>query len=1117
MAADDPLETHRAVVSAVTAELNAAGFADAHEIGHGGFGVVYRCVQTALDRIVAVKVLTAHLDEENQARFVREQRAMGRLTGHPNIVTILQVGATNSGRPYIVMPYYPQDSLDVWIRGQGPLGLEHALRLGVKIAGALETAHRLGILHRDVKPGNILITEYGDPALTDLGIAHIVGGFETAVGSLTGSPAFTAPEVLRGEPPSPSSDIYSLGATLFCAITGHAAFERHSGEQIVAQFLRIATHSVPDLREQGISDDVSAAIERSMSADPHDRHASAAEFGEELRRVQHRKGFPVDEMAIRTGPQESPTGWNYSRNSSGSVEPPAGGFRSSFAGEHSLQSPAPDSDRVAPPSLQGRIGNLPLELTSFVGRRGELTDTKKMLSVSRLVTLTGTGGVGKTRLALRAASDMRRAFADGVWLIELGELGDGQLLPDVVAAALGLRNQSARPAQDLVLEYLGPRHVLLLLDNCEQIVDATAALTEALLRNCPELRILATSRETLAIGGEAALRVPPLTSPSPDHPPPLQGLARYDAVTLFVERATAAVPTFALTEDNRVTITRICHQLDGIPLAIELAAARLRAMSAAQILEHLADRYRLLSLGARGVPPRQQTLQLCMDWSHGLCTPREQQAWARLSVFAGGFELDAAVGIYAGELKAEDLLDVVASLVDKSILIREEPGTTVRYRLLETLRDYGREHLRESGEYGAMRRKHRDWYQQLVLQAETEWISNRQLEWIARLRREHLNLSETLDFCATEPGESEAGLRIAAALYPFWFSQGLLSEGRRSLDRALKDANQRPTTDRVKALCTASMLAGRQGDLNSGTALIDEGNEIVEQLGDTHTHALITYARGLLALFGGYTTEALADLASALEQFHAEGNLLLQVGTQQVLALAHALHGDTRRAIAAYEEAIAITEMHGELVYRSYSQWAMAIVVWRQGDLGRAASLFERGLHLTRQVDDPLGTAWCIEGLAWIAAANKHAERAGRLLGAAEALRLTVGNPMVNVLNLRADHERCAQQTRRALGERAFDTARSHGRSLGFDDAIAYALGEESRAAKPASDTTSLTKRERQVADLVSQGMTNKAIAANLVISVRTAQGHVEHILAKLGFTSRAQIAAWVVEQDQRS
>ena len=281
----------------IPAELRDAGFEDAAEIGRGGFGVVYRCAQPLLDRAVAVKVLTANLDPENLDRFLREQHAMGRLSGHPNIVTILQVGTTTTGRPFIVMPYHAKNSLEALIRRHGPLDWRETLHIGVKLAGALEAAHGAGILHRDVKPANILLSEYGEPELTDFGIARIAGGFQTATGVITGSPAFTAPEVLEGKIPTPASDVYSLGATLFCALTGHAAFERQSGEKVIAQFLRITSQPIPDLRERGFPPEVAAVIERAMAREPEARPASAAAFGEELREVQRTSGMAVDEMA----------------------------------------------------------------------------------------------------------------------------------------------------------------------------------------------------------------------------------------------------------------------------------------------------------------------------------------------------------------------------------------------------------------------------------------------------------------------------------------------------------------------------------------------------------------------------------------------------------------------------------------------------------------------------------------------------------------------------------------------------------------------------------------------------------------------------------------------------
>ena len=1085
MGEGDPLDTQRYPPSPA-AELAGTGFDDAVEIGRGGFGVVYRCTQEDLDRTVAVKVLTVELDEENRARFFREQRAMGRLTGHPNIVHILQVGATDGGLPYIVMPYHPQDSLEARVRKDGPLLLDQVLRVGVKMAGAVESAHRLGILHRDVKPANILLTDYGEPELADFGIAHISGGFETATGAVTGSPAYTAPEVLGGDPPSPAADVYGLGATLFSALTGHAAFERRSGEQVVAQFLRITSQPVPDLRAHGIPDDVSDTIARAMSREPGQRPATAAVFGEELRGLQREHGFPIDEMALRP-------------------EPDAQG-----SDEH----PTSRGGRGSPvPSTLGATGSLPLELTSFVGRRHELTEAKNLLSGSRLVTLTGIGGVGKTRLAMRVAASVQRDYDDGVRLVELGELRDASSLVDAVAAAVGVRDHSVRPAREVLIEFLAPRDVLLVLDNCEHVVDAIAELVGPLLYTCPRLRILATSREPLGIGGESVLRVPPLAVPDPERRPSLRGLPKYDPVTLFAERGAAAVPGFALTEENAVAVAGICHRLDGLPLPIELAAARLRAMSPEQILGRLTDRYTLLTRGSRGAPTRQQTLRLCIDWSFELCTAGEQLVWGRLAVFAGTFELDAAEQVCSADLDQDELLDTLTSLVEKSILIREETGAVVRFRMLETLREYGYKKLERTGETIALRRRHRDWYEALALDAEAEWISAQQLDWIARLKREQPNLREALEFCIDD--DPVAGLRTAAALYAFWASQGLYNEGRRWFDQLLARQSGLPTLDWVKGLYCASVMANVQGDLGAGAALVEEGRALAAQTSDPMMRAFVDCADGMLALYRGDLPRACSHLEIAETEFSRRGDRTLEVAALYPMGLAYGLRGSTDKAIECLERVLAITERYGEKMYRSLSLWALGIAVWRQGNTDRAARVLAQSLELARQVHNVRVAAACFEALAWIECAPRDAQRAAILMGAAEEMARSMGSSVVIHPDLLVYHQECDQRTRQRIGDKAFAAAYSKGRGLGFDAAIAYALHEQQPAAStPDTDaSTRLTKRERQVADLIAEGLTNQAIADRLVISPRTAQGHVEHILAKLGFTSRTQVAAWVVER----
>ncbi len=474
MAEFDRSAIHADLFAGIAAELAAAGFDDAHEVGRGGFGVVYRCEQHALGRTVAVKVLSAVLDDDNYERFLREEYVMGRLSGHPNIATVLQVGSIAGGRPYIVMPYYSHDSLDAQIRREGPCEWEWAVRVGVKLAGAIETAHRSAILHRDVKPANILLTEYGEPQLTDFGIARIAGGFETGTGAVAGSLAFTAPEVLAGAAPTVVSDVYSIGATLFNLIAGHAAFERRPDEEIVAQFLRITTQEIPDLRDTGVPDDVSDVIERAMARDPTARPPTAAALGDELRSIQLQHELTADDMAI-----------------------PAYASADRAPGAARTDREVPVTQRSANNSGRQRViesrSRLPVPLTSFVGRRREVRDVEALVGDARLLTLTGPGGVGKTRLALEVAAHLEQAIPGGVWLVELGHVVEPGLLIDTVVDALELGDepiQAGQPMHALAMrlaESLGARRALIILDNCEHLISECGPLLEVLLHYRPGL------------------------------------------------------------------------------------------------------------------------------------------------------------------------------------------------------------------------------------------------------------------------------------------------------------------------------------------------------------------------------------------------------------------------------------------------------------------------------------------------------------------------------------------------------------------------------------------------------------------------------------------------------
>jgi len=1077
---NDPLRTQRDVGLAAVTELSAAGFADAEEIGRGGFGIVYRCRQVALERTVAVKVLTAELDE-NRERFLREQRAMGRLTGHPNIVGVLQVGETQSGYAYLVMQYHRQGSIEARIRRLGPLRVDEVLRLGVKMAGALETAHRVGIVHRDVKPANILLTDYGELALSDFGIAHISDGFKTATGTFTGSPAFTAPEILRGDPPSQSSDVYGLGATLFCGLTGHAAFERRSGEQIVAQFLRIVGESAPDLRESSIPDDVSAVVERAMCREPHDR-PSAAALGEEIQQLQARRGFLVDEMALRA------------------------------------EADRPEPRAAAIAGARRTLGNLPAEVTSFVGRRRVLADAKRALSKSRLVTLTGVGGVGKTRVAERVARDRRRAYPHGVWLVELGELPDPALLTQTILTELGVRGQPSGDALQVLIDSLSSRQLLLVLDNCEHLLDEVAGLSTALLRSCPDLQILATSRAPLHIVGEAVLPVPPMAAPEPDRSGGVAGLSRYDAVALFTERAAAAVPDFAVTEDNYRAVAALCYRLDGLPLTIELAAGRLRSLSPAQILSRLDDRYALLTGGERGRPGRQQTLRASIEWSYHLCTPAEQRLWARLCVFAGSFELDAVEGVCSGgDIAGAEMVDLVSGLVDKSIVVRQERGTVAQYRLLESIREFGLERLNEAGDGPALRLAHWQWYAALLRTAKAEWISARQAYWLARLTAESANIRSGLDFCLNEHGDADAVMEILVGLpLGVWWAHGRLGEGRHWLDEALARSSD-VTVVRVRALLRNSALATLGGELAIGNQLLDEARLLIPQVSDPMVLAQLHHVAARSARLAGDLPRAISELEQALAMSASGTDLDFYLDILTLLTFYAAMAGQHARSKACYEEIIQLTGPRGESLHRANALMALGLDAWRRGDPVSAVELQRAGLEIKLGLDDQLGTAVGLEALAWGVGALGQHKRAVQLLGTAEVLWDSTGGSLATLVpELIGEHDKSVAAARAALGDQGYAAALQRGSQMPLAHVLddAEHTRRSTRSGQPdIGGAGSLTLREEEVAGLLAQGLSNKAIAQSLVIAQRTAATHVANVMVKLGLTSRSQVAAWVAEQ----
>src|SRR6516162_1499098 len=765
-------------------------------------------------------------------------------------------------------------------------------------------------------------------------------------------------------------------------------------------------------------------------------------------------------------------------------------------------------------------GSLPAELTSFVGRRGELAEVKRLLAGSRLVTLTGIGGVGKTRLALRAAAGLRRAFRDGVWLVQLDQLRDQALVAQAVAVALGLQDRADYAPAASLAEYLAGRQLLLVLDNCEHLVDAAAKLADQLLRAAAELRVLATSRESLTMTGETVLPVPPLAAPEAGRPLTAAELGVFPAAQLFAERAAQVMPGFAVTEANVAAVAGICRRLEGLPLAIELAAAQTRVLSPEQIDARLGDRLGLLTRGGRARPARQQTLRASIEWSYELCSPAERLLWARCSVFAGGFQLDAAEGICADDrLPAGDVLGLLAALAAKSILTAGHSKGVARYRLPETLREFGQERLHESGEDTALRRRHRDWHEQLARRVDTGWLSPQITDWAARLLREHANVAAAQDFCQAEPGEAEAGLRIASHVWLFYYwDPGHVSEGRYRLGQVLAQAAE-PTVWRARGLLIAGFLAAVGGDRGAVQPLLEQGTSLAGQLDDPVTRAFAAWAAGHVCLFAGDLPHAIAHYEDGLAVLPAvcgreRARVLI------CLAQAAGLAGDEERALACHREVLALTETGGEFIrcwYSAWSLWALGAAAWRRGDLDRATGLHQQSLRLRLRACscEQMGSTWGVEALAWIAASQQQYERAAVLLGAAAGLWRSMGTTLDSHQHLAGCHRDCERQARQALGEAAFQAAYQRGLELPAADVVAHALQQppDKPPAKPrapaVSEAAPLTARELQVARLIARGRSNKQIAAELVISQRTAENHVEHILTKLGFTSRAQVAAW--------
>ena len=688
--------------------------------------------------------------------------------------------------------------------------------------------------------------------------------------------------------------------------------------------------------------------------------------------------------------------------------------------------------------------NLPRQLTSFIGRERDVAEVKRLLPTTGLLTLNGAGGCGKTRLAFRVVADLVAQYPDGVWVAQLAALSDPALVPKAVATALNVHEEPNRSLVETLEDFLRPKSLLLVLDNCEHLVNVCAELTDVLLRSCPTLRILATSREPLGIAGEILWRVPSLSVPDPMRRPSPESLVESEAVRLFLERAANAEPGFAITGGNATAIAHVCSQLDGIPLAIELAAARVKVLTVEQIAARLDDRFRLLTGGGRTALPRHQTLRATMDWSYGLLSEKEQTVLRRLSVFAGGCSLEAAETVCSGDgvVAAADILDLLTQLVDKSLVVTETQGGEARYRLLETVRQYGRARLEEAGEAADVRRRHRDWYLALAEQAAPELLGlgmgRQAYVYLERLATEHDNLRGALECSKTEPGGGEAELRLAGALWRFWFERGQWREGRGWLETSLARAGDVQTQALLNVLRGAAWLAWHQRDHERAAALGEKGLALSRVLGNKEGIAWSLHILGLAAWRKADYARATALFEDSLALGRELGNKwwvsteLIQLG---VIARAQR---DDDRAGALYGDALALARETGERRQIAYSLQKFGLLALDQGDHARAAQFYSESLALLREMRDRgFITLDCLEGLASVAYHQGYFEKAASLFGAADAFRESLHRPRYSG---EGKYERGVASARAALGKSAFAAAWAAGRAMTLEQASECAL-----------------------------------------------------------------------------
>lgn len=1000
-------------------------------------GEVYLADDMQLGRKIALKVLLPDFttNEDRMRRFEQEARAASALN-HPNILTIHEIGEADAVH-FMATEFVDGVTLHQHM-SRTRMKISEVLDVAIQVASALSAAHAAGIVHRDIKPENIMLRPDGYVKILDFGLAKLTQrSFDdteaptmvnTEPGIVMGTVKYMSPEQARGLDVDARSDIWSLGVVIYMMVAGAAPFVGKTPTDVIVSILEREPVPLRQYR-QTVPPELELIVKKALAKQKEKRYQAVNDLASDLKHLRQ-------EMEFRARLERS------------AAPDTSGGATIGGSGGHETDADVswqtnPTVLSVPPlESLDSRPHNLSIQLTSLIGREAEVAAVEKLLRQEevRLLTLTGPGGTGKTRLGLQVASNLLSSFKDGVFFVALSTISDPSLLVSTIAQTLGIKEAGGVSLLQSLRQYLQDKQILLLLDNFEQLLGAAPVVAD-LLTASPHLKVLVTSRAVLHVQGEQEFPVPSLALPDLKHLPPAENLAQYGAVALFVRRARAAKPSFTMTNENAPAVAEICTRLDGLPLAIELAAARIKLLSPQAMLARLENRFKLLTGGAQDLPSRQQTMRGAIAWGYDLLAEDEKRLFRQLSIFVGGCTLEAVEAVCNGEGDLEiDVLSGVESLLDKSMLRQKEQADgEPRFTMLETIREYGLECLKESGETETLRRRHANFFLALAEGAEPELTGSRQVELLGQLETEHDNLRAALQWMEAG-GEIELGLRLAGALWRFWDVHGYLSEGRKWLEGFLGRAQSSsiPASVRAKATNGAGVLAGTQGDFERQDVILQESLALYRELGDKlgvaqslNNLGSIAYSRGDWERAAALYTESLS-LRRELGDKWGIANSLNNLG-----GVAYS-QGDYERAAALYAESLDLRRGLGDRRGIGMSLNNLGEVAQQQGDYERAAALYMESLDLRRELGDKLFIASSLSNLGEVACDQGDCERAAQLFGAAEALRETIGSPLP--LAKRHEYERRVAAACDALGQESFAAAWAEGRAMTLEQAIAYAL-----------------------------------------------------------------------------